>query len=184
MKYIVQAVESRKFYVQQVQMALDDVEVLYDWSGDALAAFISTLEMAVGQAHVHLEDDIILSSNFDADVQKAVDRYPGWVINFFSPTRYEYETQVTEGKKFSCAQAVYLPEGYSTAIIEFAHRKGLDTWRDGQLLDFIIRDFLHERREDYILHHPSLVQHRESESLIDPSRPNKRQARNFADDIA
>ena len=49
--------------------------------------------------------------------------------------------------------------------------------------DAMVRDFLKDRKEKYWIHCPSLVDHRQGKSVIDPRRSSKRQSFTFVERV-
>ena len=191
MKYIVQAVESRRPFVEEILAQVPEAIVHYDGTGDATQAFVDTLRLAGDEPHVHLEDDVVLCKGFVAKTKLVAGTYPGRVVSLFSFSRlWRASTQEMIPSTYGGAQGVYFPRGYGAMIADFMQRTGLDYWRyrGGGVdlnhgFDFAIRDFLIARRERYVIVWPSLVQHRVSVSAISPKRPKRRQSYNFIDDL-
>ena len=61
---IVRAMRERKEYVDYITSRID-VNVLYDTTGNAMETFLEALRMAGDEPCIHMEEDILLTSNFD-----------------------------------------------------------------------------------------------------------------------
>ena len=188
MKYIVQAVRPRESYVEEMRQTIPGLDVYYDDSRDATSAFIQTLRLADDEPHVHLEDDVVLCKGFVAKTKLAANLYGDRVIQFFHWLRKPEPTRLVTPPGFYGALAVYFPRGYSSKLIAFMEEAGLDLWRfwngsGSHCLDMGIQHFLRARREPFVQHYPSLVQHRVSPSTIKSHRQQKRQTAYFADDV-
>jgi hypothetical protein len=83
---------------------------------------------------------------------------------------------------FCMNQCFYLPPGYSSKLYEF-----YNNWKDKEVhptgYDYMLNDFLKERKEKYWISIPSLVDHREMKSLISSRRSSKRQSKTFKNKI-
>lgn len=182
MQYIVKAMPERGAYVADLKQQIPDLQIVLDRKRDAMDTFARSLEAAGGDAAIHLEDDIVLTSNFLEKASRAVAERPDVVIQFFSMRKADLSVGSRWDRNFLMNQCFYAPPGYSALIREY-----YDTWRTPENLaahraptDVVMRDFFKSRREDYWIHVPSLVDHRIGKSVIDPRRSSKRQSLSFA----
>ena len=177
MRYIVQAIEARRDIVEgHILPQVPEALVHYDRDTYPMRAFIQTLRMAEGEPHVHMEDDIILTRNFQSKVEAAIAQHPDQVINFFRFKMREpfTSTKLMAASRYNNNPCVYFPSEVSSAAIELEERLrreessgdrplSIDLYSD---LDGLIRKTLQARREKFVLWHPSLVQHRVGTSSI------------------
>ena len=163
-----QAIEARRDIVEghilpQVPGAL----VHYDRERWPTKAFIQTLRMAEGEPHVHMEDDIILTRNFQSKVEAAIAQHPDQVISFFSLRHLSGDPLVCDPGDLT-VPCVYLPGDVTREVVSY--------WEDGmarkgyewQYCDFMTMDCLRKYRRSIVVWNPSLVQHRPGDSSISP----------------
>lgn len=180
MRIRIRTCEGREEMHQYLQARLIGAVFIHDEQHNAMETFLRALEAAEEEAALHMEDDVLLARDFLPRVQAAVTLNPSRVIQFFSMRAADKTIGAREepGRTFLMGQCFYLPRMYSAALREFA-----DSW-DGHEehptgLDTMVADFLKKRRERYYIHVPSLVQHRQCVSRIDPRRSRSRQSQTF-----
>jgi len=184
MRYIVRGMSSRQPCILYLKSLLPQAEFMIDVHGNAMAGFLCALRVSGADAVVHMEEDVIITSNFTKKIESVISKYPNNVIQFFSMrdkditvgSRYE------PGRTFCMGQCFYLPAGYSAAVLKYWDRWPNKT-RHPTGLDLMVGDFLKSRGEKYLISVPSLVNHRCTRSLIDPRRSSKRGARVFIDGV-
>jgi GR25 family glycosyltransferase involved in LPS biosynthesis len=171
-------------YVDYLRKYLPEALILFDSTGNAMDTFLAAMVEAGDRPCVHMEDDIYITSNFMEKIEKALSERPLEVIQFFSMrgddlkigSRYDF------GRTFMMNQCFYLPSGYSKMIYDYYPRwPQRDYHKTGY--DILIADFLKERKEKYYIHVPSLVQHRNCKSIINPKRPRFRQSKTFVEGL-
>lgn len=146
--------------------------------------FLDALKMAGDGPCLHMEDDVILTKNFVAKAQAVIEEHPGVLVQFFSMRPTDLKLGSRWDRKFMMNQCFYLPAGYSKLIEEYYWRWPL--LHDSNHLggyDEMMQDWPKERREDYWLHVPSLVDHRVAPSIANPKRSPKRQSLTFQDPV-
>jgi GR25 family glycosyltransferase involved in LPS biosynthesis len=129
-----------------------------------------------------LEDDIILCSDFIKKVQLAIAQYPNKVIQFFTRRKNDnLGTRSMEGKTYSMCQCTYYPAGVLKSLYEYSnyYAKLAIHIKETAPIDPCIASFLAHNKMTYINHVPSLVQHIEGVSAINPKRAKKRISENF-----
>jgi hypothetical protein len=181
MKIIIRTCPGREMYRDALLSVLPDATIVADKTTNAMDTFLSAMEAAGPDAALHLEDDILLASNFRPRVEGVIGGRPGDVIQFFSRRSADVTvgSRWEPGRTFLMNQCFYLPAGYSADLREFArlwerysqHPTGYD---------ILMQDWLRARRERYWLHVPSLVQHRDCVSAINPRRSRSRQSATFS----
>jgi len=184
MRIIARAVRSRVECVEYLKVYLPEAVILFDTTGNAMDTFLSAMILAGSDACVHMEEDIFITKNFVEKLEKAVFDRPLEVIQFFSMRGDDLKIGSRHdcGRTFMMNQCFYLPAGYSKMIHDYYPRwPQKDYHKTGY--DILIADFLKERKEKYYIHVPSLVQHRNCQSVINPKRPRFRQSKTFVDGI-
>ena len=182
MKYIVQAVEERRAYVEYLQERIPDLIVYYDRDRCAAKAFIETMRLAEGESHIHLEDDVFVVKDFCARAEEIVSRHSDHVINFFPgykgvdrpPGEYRVPSRLG-----AFLYAVYVPGNIVVAMV--------DDWDVNSPWDYLYMNE-HDKRfqlvaarlmKKQVMVYPALVQHRFGKSVINPTRSRFRQTEYF-----
>lgn len=178
MRIIIRAVRDRAPYIEYLQARLPEAEFCFDQKRNAMDTFLRALEMAGSDAVVHMEDDTLLQDWFMPSLKSAVAQHPDNVIQFFSMRKADLSIGSRWDGNFMMGQCFYLPAGYSALIREY-HAAWPNKEKHPTGLDTMIGDWLKKRREKYWLHVPSLVDHRDCKSIIDPRRSTKRQSLTF-----
>jgi len=184
-KFIVRCVNLRERmpFVDYLRKNLPDATYLYhngeSGNENAMENFLKAMEVSSDIPCLHLEDDIILTGDFENKVLTEIRNRKNNVIQFFSMRSADVTVGSRWDNKFSMNQCFYLPPGYSKMILEYyrmwdkkeVHRSGYD---------ILINDFLKSRHEKHWICVPSLVQHRVAKSIINPKRSSKRQSLSFS----
>ena len=159
--------------------------VRYDREYSPMKAFLEALRMAEGEPHVHMEDDIILTRNFQSKVEAAIAQHPDQVINFFMLAGMEKDAPFMRGAHtYTGNQCFYVPPSLTQAMLGNAAKiiKELggdyQTMYDTYRMDGFVRWNLKVLGQKYWQWHPSLAQHRVGESAIS-KRDLARVAENF-----
>lgn len=169
-------------WVEYLLRRLPDARVVWDRHSNAMETFLRALEAAGDAAALHMEDDALLTRDFVRKVEAVLEPRREIPVQFFSLPRKRdaLGSRLEPGRSFCMGQCFYLPAGMSRELLDYA-----PTWprrtEHPTGLDLMVADFLRERRLQYWLHMPSLVQHRRLPSLIDPRRSTVRQSKSFVD---
>ena len=190
MRIIIQAVRERADLVGELLEALPHSEVVWDSKKNAMNTFLKSLKVVGSGPALHLEDDIILTSDFGAKVSEALVRSRAEgakrgiadpLVQFFSMRKADVEVGSRWDRSFMMKQCWYCPAGYADALRAFfplwfpKHGSRINT--GGQ--DALMAAYLKARKIPYWIHCPSLVDHRVGKSMIGP-RSSKRQSKTFA----
>ncbi len=183
-KIIIRACLERIEYIEYLSKHLQYPNVIFcfDKKQNAMDTFLRAMDLASKLPCVHMEEDIILTTDFYSKLSTAIKAHQNEVIQFFSMRKADIEvgSRYDRGSTFMMNQCFYLPAGYSEMIADY-----YKTWEQKEKhptgYDILIADFLKDRKEKYRIHVPSLVQHRESTSLINKKRSTKRQSLTFRD---
>jgi hypothetical protein len=181
-KTIIRSCEGREKFAEYLMGKLAPLVpyIIVDDTGNAMNCFRQALDIAKDSPALHMEDDIILTEGFCEKVKTEIEKHPDQVIQFFSIRKKDLTegTRLESGGKFLMGQCFYLPAGLSMAIKAYLPSwKGIKEHPTG--LDSMVMDYLKVTKRKYIHFVPSLVQHREVKSMIDPRRSSKRQSPTF-----
>jgi hypothetical protein len=173
----------RKMPQMVLDKSFEQIEGLYEtcYAGNATQTYLKSCAMAEGKASLNMEDDVQLTSNFLEKIKAEIQKNPEKVITFFTLKSSITETTEMPGRTFCMAQCVYQPGWFNKAMLEY-HPLWEQTERgkqQGHALDYMMADYLADHKMTYILYQPSLVQHLEMKSRIDPRRSSKRQSKTF-----
>lgn len=181
MRIIVRAVPERAAFVEYLRERVPGAEFCFDENRNAMDTFLKALDMAGRDPVVHMEDDAVLSPDFQARLTEVISKRPERVVQFFSRRKADIETGSRWDRNFMAAVCFYMPAGYSEEV-----RKYYEVWPDKQKhptgLDLMVHDWLRSRKEPHWIHVPSLVDHRVCKSAIDSRRSSKRQSLTFGYD--
>ena len=181
MKIIIKSMGNED-YLAYLKPRLPSAVWCFDKYHDHMETFMRALSMAGSGPALHMEDDIILTRDFLTKVDEVVRRVgEGEVIQFFSLRPTDLTAGSRWDRAFMMNQCTYLPQGLSGKLLEYS-----DSWRPRHPehptgSDVMLRDYLRASRKPYWLHVPSLVQHREDVSNINPRRSKFRQSKTFVD---
>lgn len=184
LRYIVRCHPRRQGFVEYLKERLP-ATTLYssdDYGRGHRPNFLNALTLAGSAPALHFEDDILLAENFLERAHAAIAERPETVIQFFSMRKADLETgsRLESGRTFMMTQCFYLPAGHSAALhAHYPHWK--DAEKHVSAVDIFTADFLKSRKEKYWIHVPSLVQHRQTVSIIDKRRSQFRQSLTFED---
>lgn len=155
-----------------------DAEVVWDQTHNAFDTWQSVMAAAGDDAIVMLEDDITLAENWRERVEAAVAEHPDDIIQFFS-LRSEKESGYRPGRTFLMNQCYYLPAGVAKQLLEYSQDWVEKNPRYKTGYDITMASWMRENGLRYWMHVPSLVQHEDWRSEINPKRPRNRQSKVF-----
>lgn len=185
MRIIIKAVKERKLFIDYLQKNLPKAEWCFDTKKCAFDTFLRALEMAKNDPCLHLEEDILITKDFEKKAKKVIMQKPFKLIQFFSMRKADTEIGSRWDRNFLMNQCFYAPPNYSRLMLEYYYE-----WSKTKLVqhpngtDQMVCDFLKSRKEKYWISVPSLVQHRISVSMIDKRRGStNRQSQTFKDAI-
>lgn len=177
MRYIVRAIESRLPTVEKIKEQIPEAEVLIDKTGNAMKSFLAACEYVGDDPCVMLEDDIVLTANFKEKIEAAINGKEDMLINFFSLSRKFTASHFKPWYQFCMNQCVYMPRGFCLVCVEkYEAWRAYDKYKNPTAYDYLMGYAWHK---DYFVYCPSLVQHMEGKSAINPKRNPKRQSITF-----
>lgn len=133
---------------------------------------------------VTMEDDVVLTKDFDAKVRAVVAEYPDDLVQFHSRRTDDVTigTRREAGSSFMNNQCTYYPPGFVPAFLAWLDAYGGPVWaKDPSGYDIALATYMREKGMTYIISVPSLADHLVSKSRINPRRSSKRQAKVFLD---
>jgi len=189
MRIIVKAVPERLDCIKYLKKHLPNAEFCLDEKRSAIDTLLRSLVMCGKEPCIFLEEDIILTEDFEKKAEKVIRQRPMNFINFFSMRKADLEIGSRWDNNFLMAQCYYAPPNHSLQLLSYfgEWRKMITRTESNHSVhtgtDIYIRDFLKSRKEKYWIHCPSLVDHRIMKSAIDSRRSSKRQSFTFQDPI-
>lgn len=180
MRYLVRCVPEREENCKAMQAAIPHLEIIRDRKRHAMVTFYDALAAAGEDAVVHMEDDAVLTSNFCTKIEAEISKRPHEVINFFSRVKDDLTkgARYRAGSSFNYNVCFYLPAGMSRDLLLYG-----PAWKRHKEhptgYDLMMQDFFVKYGVDYWQVVPSLVQHAEGRSIINPKRSSQRQSKTF-----
>lgn len=185
MRYILRTCAGREEQAAYVARCIPSIEVCFDDVGGAIQNFVKSLELAGDDAVVNLEDDILITKDFERKAESVITSKPDTVIQFFSMRKADLEvgSRWDAGAKYLMAQCTYFPPKICRGILAYS-KKYENFEHKSHPLDSMVADYLKDTKQKYWIHCPSLVDHRIGVSMIDPRRAKtNRQSFTFVDSI-
>lgn len=171
----------RKHYYDELNKEIgENVEWCFDDDKNAMNTFLKSMKMAGDDCCIHMEDDIILTTNFIERINSIINKNKNNVIQFYSMRKNDIilGTRFERGSTFSSNLCFYLPKEYSKMIYDF-----YEVWERKEEhptgYDLMIADFLKKRKEKYLLYVPNLVDHKQGVSMINKRRSQFRKSTSF-----
>jgi len=177
---ILMCMKERQSFVDYLTQKIPDLELCYDQVRSARDTFERALSLAGNDQVVIMEDDIILTKDFQKKLELEISKRPWEVINFFSQRPTDLIKGSRHDSRFSFNQCFYLPKGMAKGMLEFSSNWwGYTTGEHPTGYDMMMDDYLRENKKQHWIVVPSLVNHRSAKSMIDPRRSTKRQSKTF-----
>lgn len=178
------AVEERRAGVEYVQRHVPQLEVVWDQHRNGNETYQRALTHIGFDAAVFLEDDVILTRDFTTKIETAISEHPNRPIQFFSRRQDDLTvgSRLLPGKSYLMNQCHYLPAGFAAKILKLwlTTNPKPERWLPAQM-DVITADAIDKHYKHYWNHVPSLVEHAEITSTVDPHRSTRRQSLTFQD---
>lgn len=177
-RYGVRVVKQRLPNIESYKEQIPNLEIFLDRYGHSFYSFIRALSDMCDDPVVLLEDDVILCDDFVKRVEMEIAKKPQEIIQFFSMRGKDSEVGSRYDNKFSMNQCTYYPPGMCRKLVDFYYDS---RWRHhvGSGSDIFVREYLNTMRIKYWIACPSLVQHIEGKSVIDPRRSSRRTSKTF-----
>lgn len=179
-RIIIRAVPERQEYIDYLRAELPDAEFCMDEKRNAMHTFLKAKKMAGDDPAIHMEDDAILTTDFVRKANDFISQHPDEVIQFFSRRNKDLTvgTRRENGGNFSCNVCYYLPAFMSKRILAYFPVWD-NKWPASMPYDTMMADFFRRQGISYIIHVPSLVNHREGLSQINSRRNSRRHSQSF-----
>lgn len=166
--------------VADMRTRVDGLKVVWDEKRDAWDTWVRSLAEAGESAAVFLEDDAELGKNWQERIEKVISSHPDDVIQFFSLARPgKAGLEHRPASSYLGNVCYYLPAGAAMNLTGFARSWHTEHPEHPTGCDLCIRGWLSSLGVGYLLHTPSLVQHRAWRSVIDRRRSTGRQSKSF-----
>jgi len=177
---IIRTIPERADFLRYLTDRVPDAIICEDEKRSGTHTFLKALKMSADLPTIHLEDDVLLTNDFEAKANEFIALHPESVIQFFSMRGDDIKigTRYESGAKFMMNQCFYLPSGMASVLLQF-----YPTWTDRQThvngYDMMMAACFKKLKIKYWVHCPSLVNHRIGVSSLNPKWPRKRQAKTF-----
>lgn len=174
-------VQERVRSVAEIISHVPDVETVWDRNHDAMDTWRLVLDTAGFDPVVILEDDVELTDDWRTKVEEAVSHHPDHIIQFFSMRKADQTTgsRWEPGRTFSMNQCYYLPARVAHHLLQYSQDWAERFPEHPTGYDLLMGQWMKENKLRYWLHVPSLVQHRNWRSEINPKRSGARQSKTF-----
>lgn len=151
-----------------------DYKLLIDKEHKPVESFIKQLELISEYDSILLEDDLILCKDFKKRIEEVIKQYPNKIINFFTKPKEFFATR--EDSYFVYNQCTYYPKGLATQIsLEMKQVRGYKPY------DLVENTALNNLGISHIQYRPCLVQHLDTDTLIQYKTFNNRRSIYFID---
>lgn len=182
---IVTAVPERAATVEYLKHHIPHLEVCWDQKRSLMDTFLTACQMAGNEPVIRLQDDIILTKDFTAKVERVIAEHPEDVIQFFSMRKADLTvgSRYCLGSTYLMNQCVYLPAEVSRQLIEFYWSPAWAPFYESHPTadDSMMAEMFRIQKRKYFLHVPSLVDHQRSRSIVNPKRSSARVSITFQD---
>ncbi len=173
----------RQEIVTYIKDRIPSVQLAKDGWGSAFINMMMSyhIQSMAGVDAVHLEDDIVLTQDFEEKVAEAVEGKRGQIVQLFSIKHKRDQalgSRWESSSTFSMNQCYCVPGVMAEALVAF-HSGWQKRSSTGGGCDLVLREFMKAYRIRYFLHVPSLVQHLDLPILISPSPMRGRCSRTF-----
>lgn len=147
----------------------NDYQLLIDKEHRPVDSFIEQLKIISNEDSLLLEDDIILCKDFLKEVKKAIRKWKGFVINFYTYP-FHYMTTVLWGQPFCFNQCTYYPKGISEKIAN----KMIELRKPYSQYDVLESNAMVALEILHVVYRPCLVQHIDNNTLIQKNHAPRR----------
>jgi len=158
----------------------DGAEIIWDDDHDAYPTFLRALELQRDDDAWHFQDDAVLTSRWHEKAAWELQTHRGAIVQGFSRRKDDLTkgSRWMRGSGFNYGVCWFLPGIYAPELLAWAKEwqrpDGVRGWVDQMVADWMSVWCLR-----YWLVVPSLAQHKEGPSMIDPRRARSRQSRTF-----
>lgn len=181
MLYVIRAVREREHFVKEILKDIPEAIVYYDdVFHNAMDSYLYVCKNIVkGQPAVLLEDDVILTSNFKQKIEEVIEEYPEILIKFFDLGKTYKKPHFKKGREYCSNLCEYFPKGFSEKVCnKYEEWKAKDKGKNPTAYDYLV-GYAWGENKPFLVWNPSLVQHRDGKSQINPKRTAKRKSVTF-----
>lgn len=161
MNYYVRTTGQRKLDSSYSQIPY---KLLIDKEHKPVDHFIECLFNISNEDSLLMEDDLILCKDFEIEVGKVVNLYPGRIINFFQSPRRPYP--ILDSSSIIFNQCTYYPKGIGTKIAEIMKTLPRRSGHDKNKYSYLESMALQKLNLTAIIYRPHLVQHLDLDTLL------------------
>jgi len=161
MKYYIRTIGERTLDKSYSQIPYT---LLVDNKRDAISNFIESLFVIGDEECVLLEDDLILCSDFEKELEKAINQYPNRIINFFqSPCIYK---GIEESANICFNQCTYYPSNTASKIAPLMRELRETKFQKTIQYSVVEAEALRELNLTVVQYRPHLVQHLDFDTIL------------------
>ena len=155
-KYFVRTTNERQFNYDV------PYEKIVDTENKGVLAYIDALYEINDYSSVLMEDDLVLCSNFQKEIENVIAQYPNLIINFFTAPSLYFTTHLTT--IFDYNQCTYFPKGLTKRL----GREMLNRYNPVHCHSYgaLLNNTLRELNIYHLIYRPALVQHIDGNSLF------------------
>jgi hypothetical protein len=159
--------EQRHAWAQELQDAVGG-ELVLDENHNGYSTFLKALRVQGEAGAWHLEDDIILTARWTAQAKALAFEHGRHIIQAWDARKANAE----KGPGFRAPNTYYgqlcfwIPPGLAPRLADWCEAERAR--REKYWHDVAMQDYMRAHRMRYWQHTPSLVQHRQSPSLVGP----------------
>lgn len=166
-KSTVLCIRKRLAWAKEIQDRLGS-KLYLDLSGNPLEAFCGAIMSHGGQGHFHMEDDVMLSKNFEKNIIPVIKEHSDHVIRFFPGMKKNSPGQPVwrNGSDFLWHQCIWFPDWFNEGFNKWLLFNQKEKWTESEYRHYITRHddatkrYLKESKVKFLDWYPVLVQHR------------------------
>lgn len=166
MKYFIRTTNDRELDKSYNQIPY---ELIVDKDYKPIDSFIKALYQINDEDSFLLEDDLILCNDFIENSNKAIEAYPGRIINFFqSPPIYQ---PIKETYIIQFNQCTFYPKGIAKQIADIMINEPRKEGSKRNMYSLLEQKALKELDVKVVQYRPHLVQHLDTTTLLFDNPP-------------
>jgi hypothetical protein len=163
MQVVIQAVEQRRRFVENIQSKLLGAIASYDNSGTPIEGFSKTLDIPIDTDYrLHVQDDIIIANGLYDYLPKLEEEMRVnnmKCLALYVPNQKKLHEAHSQGKQYETTDRVWIQGIIFHKDIVEALRLDIKTTKEVKHDDVFVRDVLKKLKIKAYVHLPGLVQH-------------------------
>ena len=163
MQIVIQAVEQRRRFVENIQSKLLGAIASYDNSGTPIGGFNKTLNIPLDTEYrLHLQDDIILANglyNYLPKLEEEMRKNNMKCLSLYVPSQKKLSEAYNQGKRYETTDRVWIQGIIFHKDIVDASKLDIKTTKEIKHDDVFVRSTLKKIKENAYVHLPGLIQH-------------------------